>query len=277
MRSTFYRLLATAPLCALAACATTSATSAEVAALRAELRSMQESQSRLVQRLERIEMRDAVIRARDTAPSAPAPAPASSAAPPAPVAAPASSLDTPQLTVVKLKPKGEPAPSLATRVAVQEPEADDMEAFVTSGSASLSSAPAPRESPPQKDPAIAEAEYEQAMAALRTGNVDGGVARLRQFAGENPRHPRADNALYFAGLGLMGLKDHTGAAGVFERLIETYPAGDVVIDGILRLAECRQRLNQTDDARALYTRLVTQFPGTAAATQAEQRLASLSR
>ncbi len=36
------------------------------------------------------------------------------------------------------------------------------------------------------------------------------------------------------------------------------------------------KLNQRDDARALYTRVITQFPGTAAATQAEQRLASLS-
>ena len=66
------------------------------------------------------------------------------------------------------------------------------------------------------------------------------------------------------------------AAQVFERLISTYPAGDAVLDGMLRLAECRLKLNQRDDARALYTRVITQFPGTAAATQAEQRLASLS-
>jgi TolA-binding protein len=49
-----------------------------------------------------------------------------------------------------------------------------------------------------------------------------------------------------------------------------------VLDGMLRLAECRLKLNQREDARALYTRVITQFPGTAAATQAEQRLASLS-
>jgi TolA-binding protein len=49
-----------------------------------------------------------------------------------------------------------------------------------------------------------------------------------------------------------------------------------VLDGMLRLAECRLKLNQREDARALYTRVITQFPGTAAATQAEQRLASLT-
>ena len=74
----------------------------------------------------------------------------------------------------------------------------------------------------------------------------------------------------------MGLKDYAVAAKTFLRLIDNYPAGDAVLDGMLRLAECRLKLDQKEDARALYTRVITQFPGTAAATQAEQRLASLS-
>ena len=270
MRSLFLRLLASAPLCALAACATDSATRAEVDALRAELRTLRDGHSRLDQRVEKLEVRDTVSRAK--AASAPATAAPASAAP-----APAPAL-TPDLAVVKLKPKSEPAPSLSTQVPVVEPEPDDMEAFVSSSpdsDAPSVAAPAPREAPEAKDPALADAEFEQAVASLRTGNVEGGVARLQRFAEENPQHPRADNALYFSGLGLLSLKDPAAAARVLERLIAHYPAGDAVTDGMLRLAECRQRLNQTDDARALYTRLVTQFPGTAAATQAEQRLAAL--
>jgi TolA-binding protein len=127
----------------------------------------------------------------------------------------------------------------------------------------------------QLDSTVLDAQFEQAVAALRTGNVEGGVSRLLLFAQENPRHPRADNALYFAGLGQMGLKDFAVAVKTFQRLIDNYPAGDAVLDGMLRLAECRLKLDQKEDARALYTRVITQFPGTAAATQAEQRLASL--
>lgn len=276
MRSIFFRLLASAPLCALAACATDSATKAEVDALRAELRVLRESQSRMTQRMERLESRDAVRGAKaSAAPQTPEPAPAAPAPTPQP-----PSVVTPSLAVVKLKPKSDPAPVISTRVPVVEPEPDDMEAFVSSApddaGAPPSRAATRREAPEEeKDPALADAEFEQAVSALRTGNVEGGVARLQRFADENPRHPRADNALYFSGLGMIGMNDYAGAARVFERLIETYPAGDAVTDGMLRLAECRQRLNQPDHARALYTRLVTQFPGTAAATQAEQRLASL--
>lgn len=275
MRSHLLRLLAAAPLCALAACATDSATKAEVDALRAELRALRESQSRLSQRVERMELRDTVSRAKASTPPSPDSEPPviEIGSEPAPVR-----IETPELTVVKLKPRNEPAPPLPTRVPVVEPEPDDAEVFVSASpepSAPVRQARASRPEPAPRDTALADAEFEQAVALLRTGNVEGGVARLRRFADENPRHPRADNALYFSGLGLIGLKDFASAAQVLERLIETYPAGDAITDGMLRLAECKQRLNQPDHARELYTRLVTQFPGTAAATQAEQRLATL--
>ncbi|MBN1210136.1 MAG: tetratricopeptide repeat protein [Myxococcaceae bacterium] len=263
------RLLAVAPLCALAACATDSASQADLVALRAELRAIREQQARMGERLERMERSASVLRAK------PSQAPVASQAPaaaPASQPAPASRLDVPDLTVVKLKPKSEPAPALPTRVAVVEPDAEQAELFVSASPepSEPASAPAPANT------AALDAEFEQALSALRTGNVELGVAKLQAFADANPRHARADNALYFAGLGLVGLTDHAGGALVFERLIETYPAGDAVLDGMLRLAECRLKLNQREDARALYTRVITQFPGTAAATQAEQRLASLS-
>lgn len=268
------RLFAIAPLCALTACATTgSAQSSELAELKAEVRAMRETQARLEKRLERVELHASVTRSRASA--APAREASATAAPPA---APASSgYSTPDLAVVKLKPRNEPAPPLPTRVAVVEPEPDDMEMFISSAPEAGDPAPAAASEPKDElDLAVLDAEFEQAVAALRTGNVEGGVTRLQAFAEQNPRHPRADNALYFSGLGQMGLKDHASAVMSFERLIASYPAGDAVLDGMLRLAECRLRLNQKDDARALYTRILTQFPGTAAATQAEQRLASLS-
>ncbi|RKG92998.1 hypothetical protein D7V97_40375 [Corallococcus sp. CA053C] len=279
MRPFFFRLFAAVALCAPTACATTAASQAEVVKLEAEVRTLRASQATLVERLERLENRDAVSRARNVA--APVSTPAA--------LIPKSDEDTgnealglapAELAVVRLKPKKEPAPRIATAVPVVEPDPDQMEMFISpaegsSGGASTASQ-ARSDGVPDKDPAILEAEYEHAVSLLRTGNVEGGVDQLTRFAGENPRHPRADNALYFTGLGQMGLQDPASAAKTFERLIKTYPAGDAILDGMLRLAECRVRLNQAVDARALYTRVVTQFPGTAAATQAEQRLAALS-
>lgn len=273
------RLLSVLPLCALAACATDSATQSEMAALRAELRTMREQQSRMGDRLERLERSSSVSRARTVQPPAstvkPSPGAAATPAEPRPGAKPQEpGIQVPDLTVVKLKPKNEPAPSLPTRVPVVEPDEEQAELFVSASPES--SEPAAEAAAEAINNEALDAEYEKSMSALRTGNVELGVAKLQAFAEQYPRHSKADNALYFSGLGRMGLKDFASAAPLFERLIETYPAGDAVLDGMLRLAECRVKLNQKDDARALYTRVITQFPGTAAATQAEQRLASLS-
>jgi TolA-binding protein len=238
------RLLAVAPLCALAACASDSASKADMDALRVELRAMREQQARTNERLERLERSTSVMRARPSqapapaAPQAPGATPASQPSPPPPKVA------VPELTVVKLKPKAEPAPALPTQVAVVEPDADQVEMFVSSSpdSSEPASASAPAAAPVNS--AALDAEFEQAVSMLRTGNVEGGVARLQAFADQNPRHSRADNALYFAGLGMIGLNDNEGASLVFQRLIESYPAGDAVLDGMLRLAECRLKLNQ---------------------------------
>jgi TolA-binding protein len=288
VRPFLFRLFAAVALCAPTACATTAASQAEVGRLEAEVRSLRATQTALVERLERLENRDTVARAgaRNAAPGKPAAAPASTSAGPrtddAPVEGASLGRAPSELAVVRLKPRKDPAPRIATSVAVVEPDEDQMEMFIgpageDSGPAVSAATTASRaDALPDKDPALLDAEYERSVALLRTGNVEGGVDQLTRFADANPRHPRADNALYFAGLGQMGLQDAASAAKTFERLIKTYPAGDAIQDGMLRLAECRVRLNQAVDARALYTRVVTQFPGTAAATQAEQRLAALS-
>lgn len=190
------------------------------------------------------------------------------------MAGPANSpnVDLPSLTVVKLKPRSEPAPRMDVSVPVVEPSKDSLDERVD--------APEPRETRmPRRAPsgAASELEFDAGLAALKTGNVWGGVGRLQRFAADYPKHPKADDALYFSGIGLMGLGDYEAAAASFEQVLANYPAGNVVQDSMLKLAECRMRLNKVSDARKLYTQLVARFPGTPAAAQAEQRLGSLSR
>jgi len=237
-------------LFALYSCATGSASQGELGELKAELRAAREENLRLRRRLEE---QDAATPARpggigDERPEIPA------------------------LTVVKLKPKTEPAPKIATAVSVLEPEPDVLEDILQSGSKATEASEEPRSA---ASPVALELEFQEGITALNTGNLAGGVSRLQKFAAENPRHPKADNALYFSGVGQMGQGNYERAASTFEQVISTYPAGDAVKDSMLKLAECRARLNRRGEARALYTQLLKKYPGTAAATQAQARLASL--
>lgn len=172
----------------------------------------------------------------------------------------------PALTVVKLKPRQQPAPRISTGVPIVEPNAEVLD--------NLKSAAA--EPAEELDAEIGDAVFNQGVDALKTGNVAGGILELQKFAAESPRHPKADNAIYFTGLGLMGLDDFDGAARAFEDVIARYPAGDAVLDSMLKLGECRIRLNKTADARVVYQKILSSYPGTTAATAAKARLASLT-
>jgi tol-pal system protein YbgF len=242
---------------------------AELSDVRAEVKALREENARLARRVERVEIDLAV---RKSSGRTPAPGkPASAATIPA-------SAEVPSLTVVKLKPKVEPPPLLNTSVPVVEPSPDVLEA--------LAPAPARGDGPaattgdddgPSEDPALADGEYDQGLQALRTGNVEGGVDKLKQFARDHPRHARADNALYFASVGMIGLGDLEGAAATLEAMLREYPAGDAVSDAMLKLAECRTRQSRARDAKTLYSEVIQRYPGTAAASQAEQKLAQLLR
>jgi TolA-binding protein len=131
-------------------------------------------------------------------------------------------------------------------------------------------------SPGEADPKLGEALFTFGLDKLKTGNIQGGVEELTRFADENPRHARADNALYFVAVGQMSLDDLPAAAITLERVLTRYPAGDVVLDANLKLAEVRARMKRPGEARVLYEKIVSEFPGTSAATTAQARLHSLA-
>ncbi len=172
----------------------------------------------------------------------------------------------PPLAVVKLKPRREAPPKIDTSVEVAEPP----ETFTNLKEAQQNS------EPDEADLAMAEAQFDRGVEMLKTGNLDGGVAQLQQFVSDWPKHPKADNALYFAGLALHSSKEFEKAVGFFERVVSSYPAGDAVLDSMLKLADCRARLNKPKEARATWERIVSNYPGTTAATQAQQRLAQVN-
>ena len=231
-------------------CATDAATRAELQELRASLRALRQENGRIEARIEKLED-DRPARRTSASPGLVAPA--------------AAGESMPSLTVVKLKPKAQAPPKVSTRVEVVEPP-EGLVGELKSGAG---------DPPDEADLAMAEAAYQKGVDALKTGSIEGGVSQLRRFVEDWPKHPRADNALYFIGVGLMSQQDFAGAAQQFERVAAQYPAGDAMVDSMLKLGECRLRLNQPQLAKSTWEKIVFTFPGTAAASQAQTRLAAL--
>lgn len=244
---------------ALSACATSAVVKPELAELQAEVRALRTDNARLETRLERLE-RNRAVTASATAPTIETGATSNT-----PNERPGHAM--PDLTVVKLKPKKEAAPKVSTAVQVVEPEPE----VITSLEQVLPGPAVAYESDAERG----DAAFNKGVGALKTGNVEGGIAQLQQFAADAPQHAKADNAIYFTGLGYMGLSDFEDAATAFEAVAKKYPAGDAVVDALLKLAECRTKLNQPGDARKAYQRIVKDWPDTPAAQAARSRLSLL--
>lgn len=233
-------------------CATDSAVHAELKELQASLRALRLENGRIEARLDKLEQPGLGRR---------------SAPPSEAVSQPMGSDAVPALTVVKLKPKAQAAPRLSTRVPVVEPPDGLVDELRADGRTSAE--------PDEADLAMAEAAYQKGLDSLKTGSVEGGIGQLRRFVEEWPKHPRADNALYFLGVALMAQQDFAAASRELERVTSSYPAGDAMLEAMLKLGECRVRLNQPQLAKATWEKIIVTFPGTAAASQATTRLASL--
>lgn len=235
--------------------------------MRSELRALRADNERLENRVQRLEDDQVILRSAHSKPSA------SEEDQPW-----TGEAKMPDLTVVKLKPRAQAAPPIRTETDVQEPSSDDLQVLLASAkSRSDDGADDDAEDELPMDPNGADAAYDRAMTALKTGNVSGAVLQLQTFAQENPRHAQSDNALYFSGVGLMALGDFDGAAKAFQRVLDEYPAGDARMQSLLKLGDCRVRQNQKDDARALYAKLISTYPGTTAASEAEARLSQITQ
>ncbi|MGA9525444.1 MAG: tetratricopeptide repeat protein [Myxococcaceae bacterium] len=235
----------------------------ELVELRAEMRATRLQNEQLEKRVQRMEDRRAVEAAarKDTGKE-----PSRDEAP------------VPELEVVKLKPSAAPAPKIEIETSVQEPDDGTVELLLTNDSAP-EKAGAERDvgRDAQTTELFAEAAYGDGMQALKTGNVRGAVLKLQEFVTTYPRHARADNALYYSGIGLLGLDDYENAATAFERVLAEYPAGDARIESMLKLADCRLKLNQRDRASDLYAKLINTYPGTTAAQEARARLDKITQ
>lgn len=208
--------------------------------------------------------------------SRPGAATAKPTAVPATKPAPSSNDALPPLTVVKLKPRKDAAPKIETAVEVSEPPETFAQALEVSDATLAASAATAAQPPDDADLAMADAQFERGLSMMKTGNPEAGIAQMQQFVNDWPRHPKADNALYLAGMAFVAEKDFEHAHGLFERVLAQYPAGDAVLDSMLKLAECRLKLNRPKEARATWEKIVSGYPGTTAATQAQARLVSQS-
>jgi tol-pal system protein YbgF len=129
-------------------------------------------------------------------------------------------------------------------------------------------APQPPVPAPRED--TGGAVYRAALAHLAQRRFDEALAGLDAFLRDHPRHPYADNALYWRGEIHYARRDYRRAIAELSALVERYPRGNKVPEALLRIALSYEHMGDAARARQVLERLRREHPNSVAAQAAER-------
>ena len=121
-------------------------------------------------------------------------------------------------------------------------------------------------------PEEGRAIFQAAQLDRSRGNNELAREGLREFLEKYGRSELADDALYWLGDLAYGEGHHEEALGHFRNLMTRFPLSDQAAAGMLKGALCQRELGRRREARRLLERLVDEYPDTAEAGLAQERL-----
>ncbi|MGB5472376.1 MAG: tol-pal system protein YbgF [Gammaproteobacteria bacterium] len=127
------------------------------------------------------------------------------------------------------------------------------------------------------DPALAQAEYDTALAVLREGRYADAALAFKQFLNNHPGSSLADNANYWLGETYYVTRDFDQAMATFSGLVTNYPQSPKVADSRLKLGFIYFEKADWKKARAELEGVVSAFPASTAARLANDRLARMKK
>ncbi len=117
-----------------------------------------------------------------------------------------------------------------------------------------------------------QAKYDQGLKLLREGQYQPAVKMFDQVIKASPPSANRPNALYWTGEAYVVLGDLKSALNAFEQVVQDSPAHQKAADAQLKIGYIYYDQKNYARAREILNKVKTQFPGTQAATLAEQRL-----
>jgi len=122
------------------------------------------------------------------------------------------------------------------------------------------------------DPAAAQAAYDVAFKALRAGDYVQASRQFRSFIQQYPNHALTPNAYYWLGESYYVTMNYPVALESFQRLLSQFPQSDKAPDALLKVGYSQLELKQNAAAKATLSSVTTKYPGSKAASLAQERL-----
>lgn len=122
------------------------------------------------------------------------------------------------------------------------------------------------------DPAAAQAAYDAAFKAIRSGDYAQASRQFRGFIQQYPNHPLLPNAWYWLGESYYVTTNYQVALEAFQHLVSQFPQSDKASEALLKVGYCQYELKQMDAARATLHEVTSKYPGSKVANLAQERL-----
>lgn len=120
-----------------------------------------------------------------------------------------------------------------------------------------------------------KALYDAAYLDFSKGNHDLALDAFKKYLAEFPQSEFADNAQYWLGEIHYAAKNYRQALDEFQKVVVNYPTGEKVPAAILKIGYCRVGLNDVPGARRYLEAVIRQFPHSAEADLARQKLSEI--
>jgi tol-pal system protein YbgF len=127
------------------------------------------------------------------------------------------------------------------------------------------------------DAAASQAAYDSAFKALRGGDYVQASRGFRSFIQQYPDSTLTPNAYYWLGESYYVTMNYPTALEAFQHLLSQFPQSEKAPDALLKVGYSQIELKQLDAAKATLKSVATKYPGSKAASLAQERLRRLQQ
>ncbi len=126
------------------------------------------------------------------------------------------------------------------------------------------------------DPVLIEAAYRHAFELLKQSLYDPAIKAFREFLVRYPGSEHADNAQFWLAEAYYVNSRFGQALVEYSTLVQRYPDSPKRAQATLKAAFCQHEMGQVDAARLQLDEIIQQYPGTTAASLAQDRLTRIA-
>jgi tol-pal system protein YbgF len=166
---------------------------------------------------------------------------------------------------------------VTTRVEATEEAVKQVRELVASRAAAAPPPPPPASPPePPQDRRVGSAEntYAAGLANFRAREYGQAVLDFVELVTRHPKHPLAPSAQFWIGEAYFRQHDYRQALSEFQKVIDWESPNPKAADALVKIGLCYGHLREESRARDAWQRVLREFPGSPAAMEARQLLAS---